>query len=123
MTFHVPEKYRLTSGAMRSTPEYGNNGVFIIRMRKFKHVLNVQASDGDGWEHVSVSTPTRSPNWIEMCCIKNLFWDEDDFVVQMHVPKSDYINCHPHCLHLWRKCGTNDYCERPHHTLVGYKCP
>jgi len=56
----------------------------------------------DGWEHVSVSTPRRPPNWKEMCFIKDLFWDAEDVVVQFHPPKSVYKNVHPHCLHLWR---------------------
>jgi hypothetical protein len=55
-----------------------------------------------GWEHVSVSTPRRPPNWREMCFIKALFWDAEDTVVQFHPPESAYVNQHPHCLHLWR---------------------
>ena len=27
---------------------------------------------------------------------------EDETVVQYHPPKSDYVNNHPYCLHLWR---------------------
>lgn len=55
-----------------------------------------------GWEHVSVSTRDRVPNWSEMCFVKDLFWAEDECVVQFHPPKSDYINIHPYVLHLWR---------------------
>lgn len=40
-----------------------------------------------------------------MCFIKDLFWDEDDTVIQFHPPRSEYVNCHPHCLHLWRPIG------------------
>lgn len=55
-----------------------------------------------GWEHVSVSTPRRAPNWAEMCFVKDAFWDDEDAVMQLHPPKSNYVNNHPHCLHLWR---------------------
>ena len=55
-----------------------------------------------GWEHVSVSTPSRTPNWPEMCFIKDLFWDAEDAVMQLHPPQSTYVNNHQHCLHLWR---------------------
>lgn len=68
-------------------------------------VILVIASDGMGWEHVSVSLPSRCPTWEEMCYIKNLFWDETDTVIQYHPPKSEYVNAHPYCLHLWRKIG------------------
>jgi hypothetical protein len=54
------------------------------------------------WEHVSVSLKNRAPNWPEMCFVKDLFWHDDECVVQFHPPKSSYINFHPHCLHLWR---------------------
>jgi len=64
--------------------------------------LAAMASNIDGWEHVSVSLKNRCPNWPEMSFIKDLFWDEEDQVVQYHPPKSEYVNCHPHCLHLWR---------------------
>lgn len=71
------------------------------------------------WEHVSVSTQTGIPTWLEMSRIKRLFWDDEDRVVQFHPPKSEYVNMHPHCLHLWRWTGG----EFPHPPmeLVGYK--
>lgn len=84
-------------------------------------MVRIIASDGDGWEHVSISLNFRDPTWDEMCYFKSLFWDEEDFVVQMHPPKSDYVNNHPYCLHLWRKAGTNDFCERPPSLLVGIR--
>lgn len=66
--------------------------------------LTVIFSGGEdcGWEHVSVSTPGRPPNWREMCFVKDLFWDAEDAAMQLHPPKSNYVNNHPHCLHLWR---------------------
>lgn len=59
-----------------------------------------------GWEHVSVSASDpkkiRTPTWSEMCFIKDKFWDEDETVIQFHPPRADYVNNHPHTLHLWR---------------------
>src|SRR5512137_2167166 len=105
MTFKVPEKYRVKDGIMRSDSTYGNNGVFMVKILKLKAILHCQASDGFLYEHVSVSTHSRCPTWEEMCFIKDLFWDEEDCVIQYHPPKSEYINCHPTCLHLWRPIG------------------
>ena len=51
--FHVPEEYRLRTGAMGSDESYGNNGYFIIPHKGL--ILWTIASDGIGWEHVSVS--------------------------------------------------------------------
>ena len=62
----------------------------------------VIASNGMGWEHVSVSLNSRCPNWREMSYIKDLFWNDDETVMQLHVAKKEHINLHPYCLHLWR---------------------
>jgi len=103
MTFHVPEKYRLKQGPLASTETDGNNGVFCFQHSGF--FLRTIASDIGGWEHVSVSLERRNPTWKEMCHVKDLFWDENDWVIQFHPSKQAYVNNHPHCLHLWRPIG------------------
>ena len=65
-------------------------------------VSNALPDDGILWEHVSISLRNRCPNWQEMNFIKDVFWGEDEAVMQLHPPKKDYVNCHPYCLHLWR---------------------
>lgn len=118
MAFHVPERFRLTSGEHASDFTYGNNGAFGVRHNGAQ--LRVIASDGAGWEHVSVSLINRCPHWDEMAYIKSLFWDEEDCVMQLHPPKSEYVNQMPYCLHLWRP---NDGREipLPLSILVGIK--
>lgn len=102
--FKVPEQHRVKKGAVGTDPSYGNNGAFIVDRGRTKFFII--ASDGDLWEHVSVHCQNdgkeRTPTWAEMCYIKGLFWDETDRVVQYHPPKSEYVNTHPHTLHLWR---------------------
>ena len=102
MSFHVPNKYRLRSKSnpYGSDDTIGNQGAFQIPYQSFN--LNIIAADGEGWEHVSVSLSNRCPNWKEMCFIKDLFWDEEDLVIQYHPPKSQYINNYINCLHLWK---------------------
>lgn len=117
MAFKVPEKYRIKTGPMGSDESYGNNGQFMITSLKLKRTLGVQASDGMGFEHVSVSLRDRCPTWEEMCFVKDLFWDDEDCVIQYHPPKSEYINCHPYVLHLWRPI--NAEIPRPPKFLVG----
>lgn len=46
-----------------------------------------------------------TPSWNDMCFIKDLFFEEHETVVQYHPAKTEYINNHPHCLHLWRPVG------------------
>lgn len=118
MTFQVPEKYRVKEGRLGSASEIGNNGAFSIKIRNSQKVF-VIASEGDGWEHVSISRTDRCPTWEEMCDIKNMFWGEEDCVVQFHPPKSEYVNNHPYCLHLWRHMETPMI--MPDSELVGIK--
>jgi len=80
MSFHVPEKFRVKTGPMRSDKSYGNNGAFLVSSLKLKRRLQVICSDQEGWEHVSVSIHDRMPTWEEMNFIKNLFWDEDEYI-------------------------------------------
>ena len=98
--FKVPEKYRLKScGAWSSDESFGNNGAFQVDKMK------IIASDGDGWDHVSVSNKNKIPTWAQMCQVKNLFWDEEDCVIQFHPPKKEYVNFHEFTLHLWKFQG------------------
>lgn len=87
-------------------------------------ILRIIASDAEydvskGWEHVSVSLPNRCPNWPEMCFVKDLFWTEDETVIQFHPPKADYVNNHAFCLHMWRDTKFN--IRLPPSILVGIK--
>lgn len=109
MAFKVPEQYRLkfhpVYGAMDAS--WGNNGAFQVASPVCGNQLKVIASDGGDWEHVSVSLVGSSdtPTWQEMAHIKDLFWGEEDAVMQLHPPKDSYVNNHHGCLHLWRPIG------------------
>lgn len=124
MTFHVPNQYRVRGGVGASSEADGNNGWFIVPSPKQAgRRLAIVASDGMGWEHVSVhageGTRSLTPTWAEMCFVKDLYWDEEDVVVQYHPRRSEYVNCHEHTLHLWRP--TNQPIPTPDPILVGPK--
>lgn len=65
---------------------------------------SVIASTGAGWEHVSVSPQKKSvtPTWDDMCKVKDIFFKDDEAVIQIHPPKAEYVNNMTNCLHLWR---------------------
>jgi hypothetical protein len=116
---HTPEKYRIIDGKFASNKHDGNNGVFIIPYGSFHFQCVV--SDGMNWEHVSVTLRHKNiyntPSWENMCYIKDIFWDKEDIVIQIHPKKSEYINNHPNVLHLWRP--TNKEIPTPDSILVG----
>ena len=64
----------------------------------------VIASTGAGWEHVSVAPYNKRyiPTWDDMCCIKDIFFRDDEAAIQVHPPKEEYVNNVDNCLHLWR---------------------
>lgn len=95
VTPYVPEQYI-------SDDSFGFNGLF--RFQFDTHAIRCIASDGGGWQHVSVSYEfeKKCPSWDVLCRIKDLFWEDQDVVIQIHPKKSEYVNRHEHCLHLWR---------------------
>lgn len=127
----VPEEYRLreyNDPSLGTHPKAGNNGFFIIPHHRITdYYYNCKVSDGSGWEHVSITLSTgkkgkevkRCPTWEEMCYIKNVFFGEEVYVMQFHPGKSDYVNMHEFCLHLWRP--TDQTFPIPHPMLVGVK--
>jgi len=126
--FHVPESARdTTHPQLGTTSADGNNGAFAVLSPEPGWTLQLICSDGsdpefaaDRWEHVSVHAyrtsqtdvpqllgqsrvpKMRTPTWKEMAFIKNLCWDDEDVVMQLHPKRSEYVNQHPHVLHLWR---------------------
>lgn len=122
--FHVPERARERAHPLLATDvSSGNNGAFHLESPEPGWRLFVIASDGSGWEHVSVhayrarqddvlglmgrrgAPVLRTPRWSEMVFVKDTFWDAEDVVIQYHPRASEYVNLHPHVLHLWRPIG------------------
>lgn len=64
----------------------------------------VWSVDEDNWEHVSVAPKDETiiPSWDDMCRLKDIFFEEEEAALQIHPPKSHYVNLKENCLHLWR---------------------
>lgn len=104
------DKYRVTIGLYASNA--GDDYGCFLFPGPGDASLRVIASPGNAheeipWEHISVSTAHRCPTWEEMCWIKDIFWDKEESVMQLHPPESTWINNHPFCLHLWRPLDGN----------------
>lgn len=114
--------HRVRRGQMASDASYGFNGAFTFKLPCDGRTLFVIASDGAGWRHVSVSFGAKDkhvPKWEIMCAVKDLFWDEEATVMQLHPPKSEYVSHHDGCLHLWEPIDQK--IPRPPSILVGPK--
>ena len=94
----------------------------------FRGYMNVDRTDmtfvaswGGGWEHVSVAPVKRDkiPTWEQMCAVKDVFFKDDEAVIQIHPPKAEYVNMMANCLHLWRPIKKQ--LVLPPSFMVGYR--
>ena len=79
-----------------------DGGSFTMRSVVDGGELRIIASYGAGWDHVSVHHHRRIPNWLEMEQVARVFFRDDEYAMQLHVPSTDHINVHPRVLHWWR---------------------
>lgn len=105
----LPDKLeagRIRHGLHGTTAKHGPFGAFFVispLSTRLKIIASGKHELSLGWEHVSVSLANRCPNWVEMCFVKkDLFWKPEECVIQFHPPKSEYVNYHPYCLHIWK---------------------
>jgi len=115
---------RLTRIQLGGPLDYGNTGMsgaFAVVGPKGQ-TLRIISSEGDAeypWEHISISLEHRCSNWPEMQFVKEMFWDDDECVVQFHPTKDNYVNNHPYVLHMWKYL--NAAFPVPPSILVGIK--
>lgn len=78
-------------------------------------------STGAGWDHVSVAPFKHkiTPSWDDMCKVKEIFFRDDEAVIQIHPPKDQEVNNLENCLHLWRCTRTE--MVLPPSVLVGLR--
>lgn len=95
------------------------NGAFKIKIKGEEYYI--MASNGMDWEHVSISSAKthKIPSWNVMCELKDLFFEEEECVFQYHPAKSNYINNHKACLHLWKPI--KETIPVPPNILIGIK--
>lgn len=77
-------------------------GCFVVPSPVDGFPLRIIASNGGGWDHLSISRDHRTPSWRELEHVKRLFFRDDEVAMQLHVPPTDHVNIHANCLHLWR---------------------
>jgi hypothetical protein len=57
-----------------------------------------------GW-HLSISCPTRYPTWEEIKAARYDLIPDKVTMVMVLPPKSEYVNVHPNCFHLYQEKG------------------
>ena len=59
-------------------------------------------SDGKNWVHLSVSRKNSIPTWGELVDVKEIFLGKNAVAIQVLPPRSEWVNVHPFCLHLYQ---------------------
>lgn len=110
------DQYRRVDLEIARNPPHGNRwpsdcGFFVIPSPSSGEPMRCIVSAGrldpsaPPWDHVSVSLENRCPTWQEMDYLARLFFKPTEAAMQLHVPASEHVNCHPYCLHIWRPSG------------------
>jgi len=68
--------------------------------------LTVIVSVDSGRLHASIAHPDRYPTWDEILRLRGWIFPAETEVVMVLARKSEYVNLHPNCFHLWQsRCG------------------
>jgi hypothetical protein len=80
----------------------GNSGWLYEERSGLRVIASAeQHPDGKRWIHVSVSRQDRLPSWDELVAVKELFIGAEREAVQFLPPRSQWVNMHDNCLHIW----------------------
>lgn len=63
--------------------------------------------DGEWWLHVSCAKKNKLPTWYDLKEVKKYFIGEDKKAIQILPAKTEFINIHKFCLHLFYKDNDN----------------
>ncbi len=79
-------------------------GIFEIPLNK-KETVSVIADNGISfpeWEHLSVSTSKRFLTNEEIHFIKDIFFNDDEIVIQIYSKNNIVKSKKNYCIHLWK---------------------
>lgn len=73
-----------------------------------KAILSVDPIGSQHWLHLSLSAPDRLPSYDDLVRAKEDFLRPDVRAIQIFPPRSEHVNLHPNCLHLWAELFQQD---------------
>lgn len=68
-------------------------------------IVDTLTIDGKEWRHLSVSRRSRTPSHEDMMEAADAFLDRDHVALSIYPKRSEWVNLHEHCLHLWQPLG------------------
>lgn len=64
-------------------------------------IAEMEMVDDVLWLHISMSRVGRLPSWEDLRDVKAVIAGPERKAIQVLPPESEYVNVHPHCLHLY----------------------
>lgn len=97
----------LTNSKVWNVMIVAGSGMGFVKLPDCGTCSVIFGSGEDGYEHISVSPKHkfRIPSWEDMCVLKEIFFEDEEEVYQIHPKKSEYVNLSKNCLHLWKPIG------------------
>jgi hypothetical protein len=90
----LPAGWQLHNDPVRGVWYSSGDGLRVI-------MTAAEERDGKRWMHVSFSRANRLPSWDDLRKVKDIFIGRERLAVQVLPKARDYVNHHPHTLHLW----------------------
>lgn len=84
-----------------SQHKIGQEGVYYWRFNGTQFAVIITKDDGVNW-HMSISHPNRYPTYEELKEARYKFCPDEVEMAQIFPPKSEFVNVHPNCFHLWQ---------------------
>jgi hypothetical protein len=64
---------------------------------------------GGIWWHISIAHPLGLPSWEQLVEVKEAFMGKEVKAMHLLPPRSQWMNVHPHCMHLWVRLDGDTY--------------
>ena len=71
--------------------------------------VNAWMHNAQVWLHASIAYPNRLPNYDDLCMLKVSVFGQEGIAYQVFEARSNHVNIHPNCLHLFGPLDPNDW--------------
>lgn len=87
----------------------GDGALFKNMGRRLSVIVSGDVEqDGRRWLHLSVASPDWLPKYETLVEVKELFIGRERKAIQVFPPRSQHVNQHPNCIHLWHCVEAED---------------
>lgn len=74
---------------------------FELPNQGLRVILSTDSIRGHRWLHASLSRRNRTPSYDDVHLVKRIFIGDLLSAYQVFPPRTEHVNIHEHCLHLW----------------------